>query len=218
MPIQIQTELTSLRRAILTMGASVEQRVSKVVEAVVDHDIDAATFVRAGDDEIDAMELEIEEECLRVLALSQPVASDLRFVLAVLRINTDLERIADHTKSIAKRVLDLETMSGLIIPPALTEIAYSSRKMVSDALAALANNDAELARTIRRADKRVDDLQKAIFAWVHQEIPEHVELTAGVIDVLSMARAFERIGDMATNIAEEIIFLIEGALVRHQKV
>lgn len=217
MPIDLQTELTDLRRAILTLGAAVEQRVSKAVDALVDHDLDAARFVRTGDDEIDRMDVEIEEECFRMLALTQPVASDLRFILAVLRINNELERIADLANSIAKRVLHLEQDAPIVTPPALTEMAYSTLKMLSDALSALSSHDAGLARRIRLDDKRVDDLQKEIFAWIHQEIPRHVESTQGAIDVLSVSRALERIADMSTNIAEDVIFLIEGAVVRHTK-
>jgi phosphate transport system protein len=218
MPIKLQTELTTLRRQILTMGAAAEQRVGKVIDALVDEDMEAARFVRTGDDEIDSMEIQIEEECLRVLALSQPVAGDLRFVLAVLRINADLERIADHAKSIAKRILDLEDV-GRIKPPAVViEMAICSKQMLGDALAALANQDGQLCRRIRRADKRVDDLQKEVFAWVHQEIPQNVDATQGAIDILSMARAFERIADMATNIAEDVIFVTEGSVVRHAKI
>ena len=218
MPINPKTELTQLRRAILTLGAAVEQRVAKVVEALVNHDVEVARFVRTSDTEIDEMEVDIEEECFRALALTQPVAGDLRFILSVLRINNELERIADLAKGIAKRVLHMETEAPVIIPPALTEMAYSALKMLSDALSSLANHDANLCRSVRRSDQRVDDLQKEIFAWVHSEIPRHVEVTQGAIDVLSIARALERIADMSTNIAEDVMFLIEGSVVRHQRV
>lgn len=215
MPIDLPAELTDLRRAILTMGASVEQRVFKAIDGLLDHDLRAAETVRSGDNEIDEMEVDIESECLRVLALSQPVASDLRFVLAVMRINTDLERVGDLAKSISKRVIALERSGGVEFPPSLAEMAYSARKMFSDVLAALADQDAEACRKVRRSDERVNDLQREVFVWAQEEMRRNVEHLESVLDVLSVARKLERIADMATNIAEDVIFLVEGTIVRH---
>ena len=110
MALDLQTELTNLRRSILHMGASVEQRVRWAVDALNEFDVDLAKRVRSSDQEIDDMEIDIEEECLRILALLQPVASDLRFILAVMRMNVDLERIGDLARSIAKRVIDLTSL------------------------------------------------------------------------------------------------------------
>jgi phosphate transport system protein len=217
MPIELQKELTHVRRLIMAMGAAVEQRVNRAIEALLDWDLEAAREVRTGDREIDQMEVEIESECLRVLALGQPVASDLRFILVVLRLNTDLERIGDLAKSIAKRVINLADAFDVSLPPALTEMCHATRQMFSDALAALANNDAQACRQIRRSDQHVDDLQKEIFYWVQREIPLHIEATQAAIDILSIARKLERIADIATNIAEDVIFLVEGAIVRHTK-
>jgi phosphate transport system protein len=145
------------------------------------------------------------------------VAGDLRFVLSVIRINHDLERVADEAKGIAKRVLDLLRQEGMRIPEPLREMAASAERMLHDSVAALANEDADLCRSIRRSDKKVDDLLKEIFAWVLKEIPAHVEHTNAAIDVLSIARKLERIGDLATNIAEDVVFLIEGAVIRHTR-
>lgn len=215
MPIDLVEELTALRRTILRMGAEVEQRVHRAIDALVHHDVEAAMDVRRGDQKIDQMEVGIEEECLRVLALSNPVAGDLRFVLAVMRINSNLERIADMAKGIAKRVLDLEHLRSMEMPESLRTMAEESHRMLSDAMEALADQDVALAQQVRAADDRVDHLQKEIFAWAIREIPRHVENTEAVIDVLSITRKFERIADVATNIAEDVIFLIKGAIVRH---
>ncbi len=215
MPIDLQTELTYLRRSILSMGALVEQRVHMAIDGLFRADINAATKVRKGDDEVDAMEVRIEEACLRILALSHPVAKDLRFVLAVMRINNDLERIGDMAKSVAKRALHLAEAGPVDLPAGLEKMAIATQQMLADALASLTDGDVELARRIRAADKRVDDLLKEIFAWVQLEIPRHVEATKSSIDILSVARRFERISDLATNMAEDVIFLIEGELVRH---
>ncbi len=163
------------------------------------------------------MDVGIESECLRILALSQPVAADLRLVLSVLRMNTDLERVGDEAKSIAKRVLDLQSSDPLPLPSMLREMADASKSMLGNALTALSEGDSDLCRRVRRADQQVDDLQKEVFAWVQEEIPRHVEATRSAIDILSVARRFERIADLSTNIAEDVIFLIEGAQVRHVK-
>jgi len=199
MPIDLPKELTQLRRDILTMGAAVEQRLNRAATALLSGDVDAARSVRHGDKEIDQMELEIEEECLRILALSHPVAGDLRFVLAVIRINTNLERIADMVKSIAKRLIDIDEVGPIQAPPALRTMMEESQRMFSDALVALTDENTDLARRIREADERVDDLQKEVFAWAQKEIPEHTDRTQAAIDVLSIARKLERIADVSTN-------------------
>jgi len=217
MPINLATELTDLRRSILAMGAAVEQRLNQAIRALFDFDVDAGEFVRTHDDEIDRMEIEIEQECLKVLALSQPVASDLRFVLAVMRINSTLERIADMARGIAKRALHLDKLNPPPFPDALRRMAEETRGMFSNALASIADEDAVLARRVREHDERVDDLQKEVFLWVQHEIPRHVEQTHAAIDILSAARKLERIADLCTNIAEDVIFLTEGAVVRHGK-
>jgi phosphate transport system protein len=215
MAIDLQSELTALRRTILTMGAEVESRINLAIVALTKRDAEAARTVREGDDEIDAMEIEIEQECLRILALSQPVAGDLRFVLAVMRINSEVERIADMARGIAKRALDLQRCETIELPDAVVEMAAQVQQMYSKALVALAEEDATIAQRVRESDQRVDDLQKEVFVWVQREIPDHVEATQAAIDVLSVARKLERIADVSTNIAEDIIFLTEGSLVRH---
>ncbi len=216
MSVDLHKELVNLRRNILNMGASVEERVTEALDALFNHDLAEAQTVRVGDDEIDAMDLDIERECLRLLSLTQPVATDLRFILAVMRINTDLERIADMAKSIAKRVIAMEQLPGTFEPPAtLREMAKLSRRMLDQSLAALANNDGSLCTNIRKSDDQVDDLLKEMFAWAQETIQDDVEVTAMAINMLSVARKLERIADMATNIAEDVIFIIDGAVVRH---
>jgi len=199
----------------MTMGTAVEQRVHQTVAALVDGNIAAGRAVRQGDDEIDRMELDIEQACLHILALCQPVASDLRMVLAIMRISGVLERVADMARSIAKRAIALEEKHALDLPGPLIDMAHASAAMLSDAIEALADHRVELARRVRASDQRVDDLQKEIFAWAQMEIPRHVDWTAAAIDVLSVARKLERIGDLSTTIAEEVIFLVEGTVLRH---
>lgn len=217
MPIDLIQELTVVRRMILTMASSVQRQVDRVITALDTRDIALARLVKEGDEEINHLELDIENECLRIFALSHPVAGDLRFVMAVLRINSNLERIGDKAKTIAKRIIDLIDCAPLALPPAMLEMAREARTMLNDALTALTNEDAELCRHVRLSDDRVDALQKELFNWAHAEIPRHVESTHAVIDLLSISRAVERIADLSSNIAEDVLFIVEGAVVRHRK-
>ncbi|MCL4210693.1 MAG: phosphate signaling complex protein PhoU [Phycisphaeraceae bacterium] len=216
MPMQLLKELVDLRRNILTMGAAVEQRIHWAMRALLEGDMEAAQLVRKGDNEIDRMEIINEEECLRILALTHPVAGDLRFVLSAMRINTNLERIADMARSVAKRAIDLHQLRTVEMPPSLATMATETEHMFVSAMKALADEDADLAQRIRKDDQRVDDLQKEVFAWAQVEIPRHVEATEAAIDVLSIARKLERIADVCTNIAEDVIFMSKGSLVRHE--
>jgi len=217
MPIDLSHELIVLRRQILTMGAAVEQRVRDAVNALLNRNAELAQQVRRSDGEINSMEIDIEEECLKILALTQPVAGDLRFVLAVMRINQNFERIGDLAKSIAKRTLDLLEQGYVDIPNPIEHMCREAQHMLENVLTSLSDQNVELARRVRAADDRVDDLQREVFVWARNEIPSHVEHTEAAIDFLSIARKLERVGDMSTNIAEEVIFLSEGTLVRHQR-
>lgn len=217
MAIDLHKELLSLRREILNMGAIVEQRVRGAVEALESGDIELARQIKGGDKEIDDLEVHIESECLRVLALGSPVASDLRFVLTVLRIDGQLERIGDLARSIAKRVIGLNVLPTIELPTALVDIGHGARGMLSDALAALSAEDATLCRQVRAADERVDDLRREVFYWGRDEMPKRPDATQAIIDILAIAGKFERIGDLSNNIAGDVIFLVEGSIVRHTK-
>jgi phosphate transport system protein len=217
MATDLPTQLLDLRRDILSMGAVVDARVQRVVEALLSHDFQAAREIRHGDREIDVMEIDIERKCIEVLALLQPVARDLRVVLAILRINSELERIGDLAKGIAKRVLHLDELGYLSMPDTLADMATSVRNMLTDALNALSNNDTALARRVRRSDDQIDDFQRGVLDWAQGQILAQGTATEGAIDIMTTARALERIGDMCTNIAEDVIFLVEGAVVRHSK-
>lgn len=208
-------ELTELRRAILTLSAGAEQRVRMALEALFQKDIQTARKVRHNDREIDVMEVDVEAECLRVLALHQPVATDLRFVLAAVRINSELERIADLAKGISKRVIDLDEYPPVEFPTPLREMADATLKMLGDALKSLAELDVKLAEHVRRSDQFVDDRQRDCFEWADTELAEHSELAHSIVDVLFIVRALERIADHATNIAEDVIFHVGGNIVRH---
>jgi phosphate transport system protein len=217
MAIDLQTEMLTLRRNLLAMGAATEQRLSLATFALVEGNVDAARAVKGGDAEIDAMEVDLETQCMRILALGSPVAHDLRFVLSVIRISADFERIADLSRGIAKKVLRWGNGNGPTeVPGALADMASSASAMLGDVLAALSDEDVERCREVRRADRRVDDLNKEVVATSRQLIHDDVSRTAEAIDMMQIAQRLERIADIATNIAEDVIFLAEGRVVRHE--
>ena len=216
MAVDLRNEMVELRRNLLAMGAAVEQRVTRVIESMIDGDLSLAESVKTGDAEVDRMEVELEASCMRLLALAQPVAGDLRLILTVIRISNELERVADLARGIAKKLIKVAAVDEVTMPPAMTDLAFATRTMLADVLAALANEDAALCRQVCRSDERVDELYKQVLAWGRFEIPQHPEATAAAIDVLTIAQRFERIADMTTNIAEDVIFLVEGRVVRHE--
>jgi phosphate transport system protein len=218
MTSDLQSQLLELRRSILSMGALVDERVQCVVDALLTDDLSGAENCRHGDREVDLLEVEIEKYCIEVLALLQPVARDLRFVLAVLRINTEFERIGDLAKGIAKRVLHLDKMGFLTTPEMVKSMARAVRTMLADTIASLANSDANLAQQIRRGDQEIDDFQKQILEWAQRELLSKGTATEAAIDIMTVARSLERIGDLCTNVAEDIIFLLQGEVVRHSDV
>ena len=212
----LQQRVADLRTAILKMGHDVEARLMTVTKALRTDDVELAKEVRHGDWVIDEQELVIEKKCMHTLALLHPVAGDLRFILAIMRINCDLERIADLAKNVSKRLLDLDKSEiELDLPSSVREMALRAGEMVSGAIRALADEDVKLAARIRKEDDRVDDLQREAFAWAHDQIPADVDSADAAIYILTIARALERIGDLACNIAEDVIFLVEGTVVRH---
>jgi phosphate transport system protein len=217
MAIDLKTEILNLRRGLLAMGAATEQRLDFAVRALLEQDVAAAAAVKAGDNEIDAMEVDLETQCMKVLALGAPVAHDLRFVLSVVRISADFERIADLSRGIAKKVIRWSDSSRPVeVPGALADMAEAAKTMLADVLAALSDEDPELCREVRRADRRVDDLNKEVVAGARQLIQDDVARTAEGIDLMQIAQRLERIADITTNIAEDVIFLVEGRVVRHE--
>ena len=213
MAIDLQSQILSLRRGLLAMGSATERRLELTTRGLVHGDIAAAEEVKAGDSEIDNMEVELESQCMRILALGAPVAHDLRFVL---RISSDFERIADLSRGISKKVLRWSTGNGPTeVPGALADMASAARTMFSEVLGALSDEDTECCHEVRRADRRVDALNKEVAAASRKLIQEDVSRTAEAIDMMQIAQRLERIADIATNIAEDVIFLVEGRIARH---
>ena len=208
-------ELEKIKKRILSLGAMVEERVRMVIKALETRDGDAAKNIVISDHEIDEMEVEIEEECLKILALYQPVAIDLRFLTAVIKINNDLERIADEAVNIAKRVSIIAKREKLDISFDYSLMAGKAEYMLKKSLDALVNLDIDLALKVCILDDEVDEMQREAYDRIKQAIGEYPDRVGYLINLLLISRHLERIADHGTNIAEEVIYLIEGEIVRH---
>jgi phosphate transport system protein len=212
----LQHELDRLKKMILALCAVVEENVSRAVRSVEKRDSQLAQRIIDSDREIDATEVDIEEECLKVLALHQPVASDLRFIIAVLKINGDLERIGDLAVNIAERAVSLSSRERTPVPIDLVAMSEKVQSMLRLSLDALVNLDARLAHEVGTHDDEVDDLNRRNFAAVQEEIRGNLPQIESLMQFLSVSRYLERIADHASNIAEDVIYLIEGTIVRHK--
>ena len=216
MAIQLQTEIERLKRHILSLAATVEENVALAVRSVQDRNPALAREVIQTDLQVDQMEVNIEEECLKILALNQPVAVDLRFIVAVLKLNNDLERIGDLAVNIAERTAFLATQDKIDIPLDFPTMFEKAQAMFRNSLDALINMDSALARHVCAADDEVDDLNRQIFVQIKAAILTHPEWVDSLISLLSISRLLERIADHATNISEDVIYLVEGVIIRHK--
>jgi len=215
MALHLQRELENLKRQILSLSAIVEENVRKAVISIGERDPQLAAEVRAKDPEIDRMEMDVEEECLKILALYQPVAVDLRFIVAVLKINNDLERIGDLAVNIAKRSQFLAERADLGVPFDFGEICRRTLEMLRRSLDALMTMNGNLAQTVLASDDEVDAINKQMYVKITRAIHKEPAKTEVLLSYLSATRHLERIADYATNIAEDVIYMIEGAIVRH---
>jgi phosphate transport system protein len=215
MAVNLQSRVIDLRRNLLALGALVEQRVASVIDVIRDGDVELARQIRAGDAEIDEMQLALENECTRLLALGSPVASDLRLILTTMRVSNELERIADMCKGVSKRVIRLVESGNYRYPATLVRMAEGALAMLRDVLVAFSNSDSKLCLEIRRADNFIDSLNREVVAWARDWIENEVEKTAAAIELISIGQRVERLADIVTAIAEDTFFLVEGRLVRH---
>jgi phosphate transport system protein len=212
----IERQIETLKERILRVGTLVEEAISKSITALINRDLVLARRVMANDDEIDRMEVEVEEECLKILALYQPVATDLRFVVAVLKINNDLERMGDLAKNIAKRVSQLVGSKPYELPPEIRTMAMQAEEMVKECLDAVVKRDPALARQVREEDDVVDDARQKVQRRVMQAIKDDPDSVENLLRINSVSKHIERIADMATNIAEDVVYMVEGDIVRHR--
>ena len=216
MPKHLQRQIEQLKQKILFVGSMVEAAIANAVAALVNRDESIARKVLEEDAEIDRMEVDVEEDCLKILALYQPVAVDLRFVVAVLKINNDLERMGDLAKNIAKRVLFLSRVDRVDVPVDFRAMAVRAQDMVKRSLDALVSADSSLAHRVRQDDDELDNMRRAIHEKIRAAIRAKPEQTETLMKLYSVAKHLERLGDMATNVAEDVIYMVEGDIVRHQ--
>src|SRR5688572_6778073 len=211
----LQRDLEHLKKQLLTMGGMVEEATDLAITAVVDRRRELAEQVLAGDDRIDAKELEIEDECLKMLALHQPVATDLRFIITVLKVNNDLERMGDLAKNIAERAAFLGELPPIEGAQDFRRMAERVRGMVHECIDALVERDVELARRVCIEDRDVDEENRRRFAQLQQEMKSDPATVERAVSLLSVSRHLERIADHATNVAEDVVFLVDGEVIRH---
>ncbi|MFQ5504476.1 MAG: phosphate signaling complex protein PhoU [Planctomycetota bacterium] len=211
-----QRDLERVKKEILAMGRMVEEATNKAITALVDRRPELAREAMAGDDAIDEKELAIEEDCLKILALHQPVATDLRFVVAVMKVNNDLERMGDLAINIAERAAYLSTHDPIQVPLDFGRMAERVRTMLRESLDSLVNLDAALARKICQEDEEVDGINREMFVVLQGLMYEQPETIKRAVHTLSASRHLERIADLATNIAEDVVFMVEGEVIRHR--
>jgi len=210
-----QREIDKLKMGILTLSAMAEESIQKSVQSLTKRDAELAREVIDHDTQINQKEVEIEEECLKVLSLYQPVAKDLRFIVAILKMTSDLERIGDLGVNIAERAVFLAKHRPIDIPMDFAGMTREVQAMLKGSLDALIQLDAGLARHVLALDDKVDDMNREMFVEIQKEIRKDSSQLESLIHLLSASRHLERVADHATNIAEDVIYMIEGEIVRH---
>ncbi len=216
MPTHLFREIENLKKEILTLGGMAESAVREAVAAIDNRDENAAQSVIDNDTKLDEMEVQIEEDCLKTLALYQPVATDLRFIVAVLKINSDLERVGDLAVNVAERAVFLATQPPLDATFDLPAMGGKAQEMLKKSLDALVRLNAQQAYEVLAADDEVDAMNRRMYHTVQDGIVAHPDQTESLIHMLSASRHIERIADHATNVAEDVIYMIEGVIVRHK--
>ena len=211
----LHKEMTYLEKQLLALTAMVEESVQLSFQALVKLDTDLAEKLIRSDEVINRMEVDLEEECLKILALHQPVANDLRMIVAVLKINNNLERIADQAVNISERALAVAREPRATCPLNLTDMAQKVLAMLGKALDSLVDADLDLAREVLELDDDVDNLHGRNYQLFKEHIRQHPETIDTVLNYLTVSRHLERVADLATNIAEDVIYLNEGRIVRH---
>ena len=215
MGVHFQRELERLQRQILTLGAEVQLDVSTAVRSVVRRDLALARTAIAREELTNTMEVDIEEECLKILALYQPVATDLRHVVAALKINQNLERIGDLAVHVAERGIKLAAHPPMALPPEIEAMAGKAQGMLKRVLDAFVTQDSVGAHAVCTDDAEIDVLRRAVNQQVEAEVKRNPAMFEPLVQIMHIARHLERIADHATNFAEDLIYQVEGRIVRH---
>ena len=206
----LQRDVETLKKALMDISVMVEDAINKAILALVDRRTELARDVMHGDNEIDQKEVMIEEECLKILALHQPVAAHLRFIIVVLKVSNDLERMGDLAVNITERAAYLSTHPPLQVELDFPLMAEKVRMMVRESLTSLINRDTELAREVLAKDDDIDDLNRDMFVSLQDLMRSDTNTVELAVHSLSDSRHLERIADLATNIAEDVVFMVEG--------
>lgn len=212
----LQNDLNNLKHEVLEIGTMVEEAVENSMRAFRKGDVETASAIIKQDEIINEKEVILEEECLKLLALYQPVAKDLRFITSVIKINNDLERMGDISVKISKRTLSLAKELPIELPDQLKEMISLTRSMVKDSLDAFFRKDATYSREICKRDEDVDRLNREILKLLRDKMqsdPDHIDQ---YLDMVTATKGIERIADLATNIAQDVVYMVEGEIIRHK--
>jgi phosphate transport system protein len=215
--IRFQQSLDELKEQLLVMAGLAEQAIQRAIEAYRVRDLSICDLVSRSEIAINRLERDIDQAALDLLAMEQPMAIDLRFILAVIKINADLERVGDSAKSISDRVRHMEQMAMVELPVDIPKMATLSAAMVRKSLQSFIEADAEMARSVLLMDDAVDEMNRAAYKSLTKVMEEQSHLAPQALNALMISRALERVADHATNIAEDVIFWVQGADVRHHK-
>lgn len=207
--------LDDLKERLLVMAGMAEQAIQRAIEAYRVGDTSICDLVVRSEPAINRMEREIDQMALDLLAMEQPMAIDLRFILAVIKINADLERVGDQAVNIAERVRDLQALTPVELPVDVPKLASLAATMVRNSLQAFIDADPSAAEKVLLMDDEVDEMNRAVYRTLTRSIQEKPDCSSQALNVLIIARNLERVGDHATNIAEDVIFWVRGADVRH---
>jgi len=214
--LHLERELMRLRDLVLSLGTRVEESVQKAVKSLIERNTDLAKQVINSDRDIDLMEVEVEEECLKILALYQPVANDLRFIVSILKMNQDLERVGDLAANVSERAVFLASREKTALPFEINSMSNLVKEMLRESLDAFVNADANLARKVCSIDDEVDDFNREMYRQMETAMRGNPDQVTEFIHILSASRYLERIADHATNIAEDVIYFTEGEIIRHR--
>lgn len=215
MTLHFHREVDRLIDDLISFGEQIEDQLSESIGALMERDIEAAKRVIKNDADMDQIEVEMEEECLKLLALHQPLANDLRQIVSILKMNCDLERVGDHAVNIAERVLDLDALPPIDIPKKILAMSKQARLMLRISLLSFVESDQLLTRGVFEMDDEVDAFQKDIFRQQVKAIEKTPAEAEQRILLLSICKQLERVGDLASNIAEDVVYLMSGDIIRH---
>jgi phosphate transport system protein len=209
-------QLAHLKQRLLDMSDLATSLLDLSVDALLSRDANMAEAVLTGDRDLDALELEVEDQAIGLLALQQPMARDLRFIIAAIKVSNDLERVGDHAVNIAQSAIRLASHNTVIKPdPEIAEMARRARQMLRDALTAFVRADGALGRDVCRADDEVDAMHNSVFRILVTHMMEDARTITPSLELLLVSRNLERVADLATNIGEDAVFLAEGKQIKH---